>query len=101
MAYKLIITDRADADLDGIIDYIAFELSNPPAATALLDRVSACYDRLEENPHLYALTPHPVFQTLGIRRAPVGGYNVFFRIADGEVHIVRILSDLEAIEGKL
>lgn len=101
MAYELIITDDADADVDGIVGYIAGKLGNPEAAAGFLDRLSACYDRLEDNPLLYALTPHPVFHALGIRKAPIGGYGVFYRVGEECVQIVRVLSDLEALEGKL
>lgn len=101
MAYNLILSDGADADVDGIVAYISRELCNPQAAVAFLDRLSRCYDRLEENPMLYALTPHPVFRALGIRRAPIGGYGVFYRVVGDDVQVVRVLSDPEAAEGKL
>ena len=101
MAYNLIISDNADADVDVIVAYISRELCNPDAAVGFLDRLSQCYDRLEDSPMLYALTQHPVFQTLGIRRAPIGGYGVFYRVMGDDVQVVRVLSDLEALEGKL
>lgn len=101
MAYNLIISDNADNDVDSIIHYIAVKLCNPSAAASFVDRLSACYERLEENPMIYALTPHPIFHALGIRKAPIGGYGVFFRVDGNDVHIIRVLSDLEAVEGKL
>lgn len=101
MAYNLVISDNADADVDGIVAYLSGKLGNPPAASGFLDRLSACYDRLEDNPMLYALTPHPLFRALGIRKAPIGGYGVFYRVVGTDVHIIRVLSDLEALEGKL
>ena len=101
MAYKLIISDSADADVDGIVESLALKLANPPAASGFLDRVSACYDRLEENPMLYAMTAHPLFRALGVRRAPVGGYGVFYTVCGTDARILRVLSDLETAEGKL
>lgn len=101
MAYNLIFSDSADADVDNVISYIAQKLGNPSAASGFVDRLSACYDRLEDNPYLYALTSHPVFHALGIRKAPIGGYGVFYQIDGQTVRIIRILSDLEALEGKL
>lgn len=38
---------------------------------------------------------------LGIRKAPIGGYGVFYQVENDVVHIIRVLSDLEALEGKL
>lgn len=101
MGYNLIISDYAEADVDGIVAYIALEPANLSAASGFLDRLSACYDRLEGNPMLYAVTPHPVFRAMNIRRAPVGGYCVFYRVVGGDVKIVRVLSEREAMEGKL
>lgn len=101
MAYDLIISEKADGDVDHIIDYIAVRLNNPQAASAFADRLSACYDRLEDNPFLYALTPHPLFHALGVRKAPIGGYGVFYQIDGQTVRVIRVLSDLEALEGKL
>lgn len=37
--YKLIITELADNDLDGIINYISVDLSNTAAATDFLKEV--------------------------------------------------------------
>ncbi len=101
MAYDLIISENADGDVDRIIEYIAVRLCNPQAASSFADRLSACYDRLEENPFLYALTPHPLFHAMGVRKAPIGGYGVFYRIDDRDVNILRVLSDLEILDGKL
>ena len=101
MAYNLIISENADRDVDGIVNYIAVKLCNPPAAASFLGRLSACYDRLEDNPLLYALTSHPLFHALGVRKAPIGGYGVFYRVDGMNVYIIRVLSDLEIVDGKL
>ena len=101
MAYNVLISESADHDLGEIVDYIAGKLANLPAASRFLDRVEECYKRLERNPMLYAVTTHPMFGALGIRKAPVGGYCVYYTVEGNEVRVVRILSELESTEGKL
>ena len=101
MDYELYISEAADRDVEQTIDYIALRLHNPPAAAGFADRLSACYDRLAQNPALYALTPHPLFHALGIHKAPIGGYTVFYQYDNTRVTVVRVLSELETLDGKL
>lgn len=51
--YKLVISEHAHNDLDGIVAYIAIELANPIAATNFLDEVEKCYNYLKNNPFMY------------------------------------------------
>ena len=48
--YKLTMTELAQNDLDGIVDYIARHLANPIAAGNFLDEVDKCYSYLREDP---------------------------------------------------
>jgi len=43
--YELLITNFAEQDLEGVVEYIAVKLANPPAAGTFLDNVEACYGR--------------------------------------------------------
>lgn len=43
MAYKLVETALAQADLDAILSYLALSLENPTAATAFANEVEKCY----------------------------------------------------------
>lgn len=52
--YDILLTEAADQDLNGIIEYIAVKLSNPSAARAFLDSVEACYSVLRKTPLAYA-----------------------------------------------
>lgn len=45
MAYKLVETALAQADLDAILSYLALSLENPAAATAFANEVEKCYAR--------------------------------------------------------
>ena len=46
MAYKLIVTERADELLDNILQYLIYQLKNEQAAAHLLDEINNIYDRL-------------------------------------------------------
>ena len=50
MAYKLVETALAQADLDAILSYLALSLENPTAATAFANEVEKCYTALEQMP---------------------------------------------------
>lgn len=54
MAYKLIITERAEALLDNILYHIIYRLKNEQAAMHLLDSMERIYCRLESNPFQFA-----------------------------------------------
>ena len=48
--YEVIVSPEADSDLDRIVQYIAVELGNPPAAAALADKIDARLIELETMP---------------------------------------------------
>ena len=56
--YTLEITESAEADLDQITEYLGIELSNPPAALAVLDEVGQVSDALEVTPEMFPLWNH-------------------------------------------
>lgn len=48
--YYVEIPPRAQADIDGVLDYIAVELCNPQAALNLLDGFIECFHNLKAFP---------------------------------------------------
>ena len=42
MAYKIVETELAGQDLDGILAYITYSLANPSAAASFADEVERC-----------------------------------------------------------
>ena len=48
MAYKLIITEKAEELLDNLIYHLIYRLKNTQAAVHLFDSIDKIYDRLEE-----------------------------------------------------
>jgi plasmid stabilization system protein ParE len=78
--YNVDISDRALEDSRRIITYITEDLEMPKAAASLFEKLDACYERLENNPHMYALCPEPRLRKEGFHRAIVKNYILLFKI---------------------
>ena len=103
MAYKLIVTERADELLDLILYYLIYQLKNEQAAAHLLDEVGSIYDRLEENPRQFPLSGDTYLAAKGYREAVVGqmNYTIVFHISGDDVNIVGIFHQLENYQKKV
>jgi plasmid stabilization system protein ParE len=88
--YELIITELAEQDLDGIVEYIAVKLANPEAAGAFLDKVAACYGSLRRTPRMFNECMDKYLKRKGYRKALINNYLLIFRI-DGKPHRVYVL----------
>ena len=77
--YKLIITELAQEDLDGIIEYIAIDLANPTAAKDFLDKVQESYGYLKNNPYIYAPVEDRRLAKEGYRKALIKNYILVFK----------------------
>lgn len=53
MVYKLIVTERAEEQLDECLYYLVYRLGNNIAAEHLLTCIEKAYDRLEENSYQF------------------------------------------------
>ena len=103
MAYELIITQKAERDLDEILGYIVNELCNVPAAIHLTDEIEKRYRLLTENPRLYSECQQPLLKAGHYRKVVVGGYLMIYRVDTKKdiVIIERFFSDLEDYAEKL
>ena len=83
MAYKLVETVLAQADLDAILSYLALSLENPAAATAFANEVEKCYAALEQLP--YRLS------SKGYRKAVIKHYLLIYRVDEAQktVYLLR------------
>lgn len=80
MAYKLVETALAQADLDAILSYLALSLENPAAATAFANEVEKCYAALEQLPYLYEQCRDPRLSSKGYRKAVIKHYLLIYRV---------------------
>lgn len=103
MAYKLIITEKAEGDLDGILAYIINELCNETAAANLLGEIEKRYDILETNPYVYPVCQQILLGARGYRKVVINGYILIIRIDEEacSVYIERFFSRLEDYAEKL
>ena len=69
MAYKLIVTQRADELIDRLTAYLVNHLKNPGAASHFLDELETIYHRLEENPFQFAVSKDEYLSARGYRDA--------------------------------
>ena len=87
------LTQKAEADLDDIVSYIAVELSNPKAASDFLDR----FDRVIEETRTFPESGSPVINEFlpvtNIRKNYVGNYIVFYLpdFSAKTIYVLRIL----------
>ena len=58
MIYDIVISDQAEIDLRGILEYIAFELQAPENASGQLDRLEACIMDLDHMPNGNSVVPN-------------------------------------------
>ena len=91
MAYKLVETALAQADLDAILSYLTLSLENPAAATAFANEVEKCYTALEQMPYLYEQCRDPRFSSKGYRKAVIKHYLLIYRVDEAQktVYLLR------------
>ena len=86
MIYDIVISDQAEIDLRGILEYIAFELQAPENASGQLDRLEACIMNLEHMPKRYRQYELEPWKSRGLRVAPVDNYLVLY-IPDDDTNL--------------
>lgn len=103
MAYRLIITDRAEELLDQLVSHILFKFKNEPAAKHLLDGIEKLYDRLEDNPYQFADCRDFFLKSKEYKEAVVKDmdYILIFRIDGDVVYVLGIFHQLENYKEKL
>ena len=103
MGYRLIITDRAEELLDGLMNYLLYKLKNQQAAIHLLDNIERIYDRLEENPFQFPLSMDTYLLHKGYREAvlPDMNYVLIFKIEGNNVYVLGVFHQLEQYRKKL
>lgn len=89
MAYEVITTGQADADLRGIYEHIAFGLLSPDNAAGQLGRLEERIMGLETFPEKFRLYEREPWHSRGLRVMPVDNYLVFY-IPDREAGIVTV-----------
>ena len=90
MIYELEISEQADNDLRGILEYIAFELQSSQNASGQLDRLEEQILSLDTMPERYRRYEKEPWKSRGLRVLLVDNYVVFY-IPDSDKKVVTIL----------
>jgi len=99
--YNVIISDKADEDMDGIYNYIAKNLQEPIIATNQYNRIADTILSLELMPDRIKLMNSEPERSKGLRSLYVDNYAVFFTINGNFVNIVRVLYSASDVSSKL
>ena len=91
MAYRVMVSGPANADLDAAVGYIAVTLEAPSAAATLLDEFEEKLQLLADNPRLFGVDLY-VSEAVNrqVRRCPVKRYGIYYTIDEEKktVHVV-------------
>lgn len=94
---RVAFTETAVADLESIFEWIARE--NPPRAAAFLELLRERCLQLGELPRMFPLVPR--YESLGVRRRPIGDYCIFYRVSVDTVAILHVLHGARDYESLL
>ena len=88
--FGYLLTKRAESDLDGIVSYIAVELTNPQAASDFVDRLQDNIEEARNFPESGSLVHNEFLQVENVRKKLVGNYIMYY-LPDTEEKIIYIL----------
>lgn len=88
--YRVIITELANNDLEGIVSYLLEELLSPVAAANLLNEIEKAYEHLSTNPLMYEVCHDVRLAKDGYHRVVIKNYVLIYKI-DEKLKTVNIL----------
>jgi len=103
MIWDVFYTESATKDLQGIYDYIAYDLLEPETAEDQANRILDAADSLEHMPMRHRLCDYEPWRTMGLRVIPVNNYLIFYLPDESlsSVAIIRIMYNRRDIEKNL
>ena len=99
--YEVLISFKAQEDMEGIYSYIADELFEPAIATNQYDRIADAILTLEIMPERVRLMDTEPERSKGLRQLLVDNYSVFFVIHAETVRIARVMYSASDIQMRL
>ena len=89
--YEVLISEKADEDMEAIYNSIAYVLLEPVIAAKQYDRIADAILTLEQMPDRIKLMDSEPERSKGLRPLYVDNYTVFFIIKENSVHVARVL----------
>ncbi|MCL1875519.1 MAG: type II toxin-antitoxin system RelE/ParE family toxin [Synergistaceae bacterium] len=99
--YEVLISDKADEDMEVIYKYIAETLLVPVTAAKQYDRIAEAILSLENMPERIKIMDSEPERSKGLRALIVDNYTVFFVIGHEKVYIARVLYSASDISKRL
>ena len=99
--YEVLISDKANADMEAMYSYIAETLLSPVAAANQYDRIMDAILSLEEMPERIKIMDSEPERSKGLRALRVDNYTVFFTINAEKIYIARVLFSASDISKRL
>ena len=99
--YEVLISDKANADMEAMYSYIAETLLSPVAVANQYDRIMDAILSLEEMPERIKIMDSEPERSKGLRALFVDKYTVFFVIKADTVYIARVLYSASNISKRL
>ncbi len=87
------LTQKASADLNEIVGYIAVKLSNPKAASDFVDKLEKCIDEIRNFPEIGTLVINDFMPNMAVRKRFVDNYIIYYLPDNtaGTIYILRII----------
>ena len=91
--YSFKFTEKAEEDIDGILQYISEDLSNPTAAGVLAQKIFECIDNIRAFPESGLIIENEFLTDKMIRRVLVENYSVYYKTDDKDnmIYIIRLV----------
>ena len=99
--YEVLISDKANEDMEAIYKYIAETLLEPATAVKQYDRIAEAILSLEKMPERIKIMNSEPERSEGLRPLVVDNYTVFFVINVETVLIARVLYSASDINKRL
>ena len=99
--YPVKITEKALGDMNGIYEYIAFNLQSPENAMGQYNRIADRVLELGFFPEKFRLVDFEPERPQGLRRMLVDNYSVFYVFKEELVTVTRVLYSASDIEKRL
>jgi plasmid stabilization system protein ParE len=84
MAFEVFLSSKASLELDEAI--VWYENQRSGLGNRFLKNVEKCFNRLEENPDIYAIDKAP-YRKIKVYRFP---FNIYFQIEERQIWVVSI-----------
>jgi len=99
--YEVLVSDKANEDMEAIYKYIAETLLAPVTAAKQYDRIAEAILSLEKMPKRIKVMDSEPEHSKGLRSLIVDNYTVFFVIKVNTVHVTRVLYSASDISKRL